>query len=158
MTTSQLVHKLAQRVELIGKPVKVYWNSREGYFSIVDPSTRRVALRHTRVELRDVTFRVSARGRDRVVRTGVKNVHAWACGTLVSSGWQGWVPAHDWDVVNYNPHKGPTFYYSQSGAPITTAAHVVLQNGHCLVEPERGVSCSGALPSRTASVPPGRAS
>jgi hypothetical protein len=66
----------------VGQKVQVYWNSHRKEYSIRDKETRRVVGHAELVHLHDVTLKVSEAGRQRVLKYGVKNMHAWAEGTL----------------------------------------------------------------------------
>lgn len=68
----------------IKKPVKVYRNLHRKCYSIMQGGL--VVAYATQLCLADVTFVVNEAGRQRVLRTGRKNVHAFAIGRLVHSG------------------------------------------------------------------------
>lgn len=104
------------------------------------------------VVLRDVAFRVSEAGRQRVLATGRKTVHAWAEGTL--EGWAGdtreastWAfnfsigmaacrfaraatPGPLSTPVTYDPRRFHTFVVRQSDAPVVQARQAVLSIHH----------------------------
>ena len=68
-----------------GDKVDVYWNSREEEWSIRSREKqdyRKVIFTTPFTVLLDPTFIVSVSGRQRVLRTGHKNVHAVVRGTL----------------------------------------------------------------------------
>ena len=68
-----------------GDKVDVYWNSREEEWSIRSrekQDSRKVIFTTPFTVLLDPTFIVSVSGRQRVLRTGHKNVHAVVRGTL----------------------------------------------------------------------------
>lgn len=67
--------------------VRCYWNLRLHCWSIQSLPTRRVIGHATKVLLSDVKFSVSEAGRQRVLREGSKNVHAFAVGTLIGAAW-----------------------------------------------------------------------
>jgi hypothetical protein len=90
--------------------VHVYFNLRTGLWSIRDPRTRRVVDHRAEVHLRDVRFRVSEAGRQRVLRDRRRAVHAWAEGELCDA------PAALVGAVRYNPYRAPTFEASTDGA------------------------------------------
>jgi hypothetical protein len=64
------------------------------------------------VTLSDVTFAVSQAGRERVLREGRKNVHAFVVGTLETPR------PIDGVAVAYNPRRAPGFV-TPDGAVIT---------------------------------------
>lgn len=63
------------------KPVEVYYNIRKKVFSVRQGG--RIMCHTERMRLKNVSFHVGERGRERVRETGVKNVHAYAKGYLV---------------------------------------------------------------------------
>lgn len=89
--------------------VRVYYNLRLKCLSVqamVGKSWK--VIRHAQtVSLVDVTFKVSEKGRQRVIKNKRKNVHAYICGTLVED-----MPKQDeWmDLITYNPYKLEKFY------------------------------------------------
>lgn len=111
-----------------GTPVRVYRNLRPGVptWSIQAkvrlPGTNfhgwRVMGHAFSLVLDRVTFRVYEAGRKRVLRTGVKNVHAYALGTLVQADQTVTVPEGATEAV-YHPRKYPHFF-----APDLRDAHV----------------------------------
>ena len=105
------------------------------------------------VVLRDVAFRVSEAGRQRVLATGRKTVHAWAEGTL--EGWAGDTREEGMSAlaarapvvfcrrfaraaapgplptpVTYDPRRFRTFVVRQSDAPVVQARQAVLSIHH----------------------------
>jgi len=108
-----------------GDLVEVYFNLHKKIFSVRLVKTRRVVLHTDSIILKDVTFKVSEAGRQRVLKEKRKNVHAWARGTFVEAGgcdlavWPGKVVR-----VKYNPYKYDTFV--TDFGPIHTASQAVL--------------------------------
>lgn len=85
------------------KPVKVYWNLHRECFSVQQDGL--VVCHADQVELRDVTFKVNQAGRQRVLKEGRKNVHAFIVGHLDEK-----FADRCWDVkVVYNPYKYDSF-------------------------------------------------
>jgi hypothetical protein len=112
--------------------VFVYWNLHRKVWSVKALSgyARGLVIGHGHaVWLRDVTGKVSAAGRDRVRREGVKHVHAGMVGTLDLGR-----PVkllHAWfleaEQVTYNPYKHDTFVFVGTGCkPFTAASECVL--------------------------------
>lgn len=62
---------------------KVYRNLNNGLISIAERSSGLVVAHCDSVTLKSVAFRVSDKGRERVVKEGRKNVHAFAFGYVV---------------------------------------------------------------------------
>ena len=83
------------------------------------------------VSLRDAEFRVSEPGRQRCIREGVRNVHAWGVGTeilRVGSNWrynQAPCPVGYRQAV-YDPWKGGTFVDSETLTPVLHADLVIM--------------------------------
>ena len=99
--------------------VHVYRNLTKGLWSIRSGG-RVVAHRH-RVTLESCIMRVREGGRQRVLREGHRNVHAWIEG----------VPTEDvldegLVEISYNPFLAPTFTVRPDFEPIHTARLVVL--------------------------------
>ncbi len=63
------------------QPVEVYRNLWRGGYSIRQGG--KVVAHSDYVVLLDAVFHVSEAGRQRILRTGVRNVHAWARGKLI---------------------------------------------------------------------------
>ncbi len=103
--------------------VTAYWNSHKGLYSVLDYKTRRVIDRSNDVFLINPNFVVRQGGRERVIREGKKNVHAFAVGYRPSK-----FTAEEWDVyytsgktwkdVTYNPYKNDTFVWKDTGEPV----------------------------------------
>lgn len=133
--------------------VKVFRNLTKGCYSIQarGPKGFRTVAHADSVMLDDVIFKVSEAGRQRVLETGKKQVHAFVCGELVGftgeprrqpddaetyaelinyrmllpETIEGWM--HDLiDIrgVHYNPRKAATFM--SGGSPIMVAGKVVM--------------------------------
>jgi hypothetical protein len=83
------------------------------------------------VSIKDARFVVSEAGRQRCIREGVRNVHAWVVGTevlRVGSNWtyaQAPCPASYRRAV-YDPWKGGAFVDAETLDPVLTADYVIL--------------------------------
>lgn len=89
--------------------VFVYFNLHRKCWSVkaLEGERKGRVIRHAQeLTLRDVTFKVSEAGRQRVIREQRKNVHAGAVGTLCDP-----VPRDNWERVSYNPYMSGAFYY-----------------------------------------------
>lgn len=122
-------------MNLVGKRVYVYRNLRHGHKPPKLYSIRYkgiVVARKEKVLLANVKFVVHERGRQRVLKTGQKNVHAYAVGTLVGKRGCMGIDADGKDFgirLSYDPYKAP-YFESQSGTPVKTAwAALLNQNG-----------------------------
>jgi hypothetical protein len=115
--------------------VFVYYNLQRRVFSIralEGPDKGRVVSHQAEVTLRDVTFKVSQAGRQRVLRERQKNVHAGVVGY-----WTGHVDPAVVDqavvAVTYNPYKYQSFVYCDNQQAIATAAAARLVNRQIFV-------------------------
>ena len=117
---------------------KVHWNlhlltySLSGY---IPGKGWRVVLHTDRIALQAVRPIVSETGRQRVIETRQKNVHAWLWGL------QYFIGGEYWDIVNglginpkdnnlsYNPYRSGKFFYNLGGVwvPLHDAHGVVLR-------------------------------
>ena len=103
--------------------VEVYWNLHKKCWSIRHAHGKLIADRPHRsyLEMEDVTWVVQQGGRERVLREGKKNVHAFARGTLIETkGFshhkrQGRGRAV---AVTYNPYKHSTFINVDEACPL----------------------------------------
>lgn len=86
--------------------VQVYYNLHKHCWSIKDVKLGRVIDHRTNLVLTDCVFRVSERGRQRVLETKQKNVHASVVGYLTTEDSQSYV---DQSNVWYNPYKTDKF-------------------------------------------------
>ena len=97
--------------------VQIYRNLRTGNFSVRDAKTRKVITHLDSFILRDVKYKVSEAGRQRVLKEKRKNVHAWVEGSLVSK--KAIVALNDKDrglwEVRYDPYKRKYFYMYYNG-------------------------------------------
>jgi hypothetical protein len=73
--------------------------------------------------MKDCTFFVSAKGRERTLRSGQRNVHAWVIGEPKYIA-----PAtmKSWKKAIYDPWKGPDFVDSVTLQPVYSAAWVYM--------------------------------
>lgn len=112
----------------------VYWNLHKHLFSVRDTRTGRVAHHARRVDLRDVTFAVGAKGRERVLAERRKNVHAGARGEVAAIDGGTFDPA-GWEGVTYNPYRHATFVRVADEAPVSGADEVamVIEDGKARV-------------------------
>lgn len=117
-------------------PIKVfvYRNLHRGGFSIRDAKTRRVIGHASELLIRDPEFVVSEKGRQRVLRTGVRNVHAGIVGYLAIE------PKHfakagmqTWEQVYYNPFSKGYFCKVPSGREVWAANYALCQEGKVFV-------------------------
>jgi hypothetical protein len=125
-----------------GQRVAVYYNLHYHVFSIKAGGKSGLLFSHASCcELTDVTFEVECKGRERAIRQGCKNVHAYVIGTLQRLCW-GYsddmvqcqttcikASAIASSAVTYNLHPDhPQFYYKDAPSyiPVTRAKSVIL--------------------------------
>ena len=84
--------------------VMVYYNLHKNMWSIKSLKTGRVFGHANTVILSDVKPKVSESGRQRVLNTKQKNVHAGIVGTLESTIDAIYI-IKDYDEITYNPYK-----------------------------------------------------
>ena len=97
---------------------KVYYNLHKKCLSV---QFKGKVIEHTiSICLKDVIFKVSQKGRERVLREKRKNVHAFVCG----------IPDDGWPIdqnerkVTYNPYKFNSFVYADNLEPVYKAKWV----------------------------------
>lgn len=91
-----------------GQRVRVYVNlHKQGRFSVVDMKTGLVCGYTSSCLLKDAIFHVSESGRQKVIDTKTKMVHAWVRGTYVGSELER--PETTKTEVKYNPYANKGF-------------------------------------------------
>lgn len=104
---------------------RVYRNLHHGdAFSIMENGI--VIERLENLEAWGITFKVSEAGRQRVIRKGQKNVHAFACVERyrkIKRSTEGR------SAITYNPYQAGHFVVD--GEPIHTASKVIFTGGRC---------------------------
>lgn len=110
-----------------GTPVDIYWNLHKKCFSVKSrarDSYGRVIAHAQNIGLTAVTFVVSEKGRQRVLREQRKNVHACLRGTWTATPRAGGAP------ITYDPYTNTTFM--RSDQPIHQAKTLTgtIHNGH----------------------------
>jgi hypothetical protein len=126
--------------------VFVYWNLHKDVYSLRGTDGRVVA--HTSaIHIADASFPVSQSGREQVLASGHKNVHAGVRG----SGQQAKRRPHlhqlrGWRRVTYNPHKYDSFITASDERPVVGASEVwmVIVDGRPRVY-ARGIEYKSAL-------------
>lgn len=76
--------------------------------------------------LEAVEFKVSEAGRQRCIREGVRNVHAWAVGRETDRGWGRIDRPVGWRTAVYDPFKGGSFVDAETLEPVTLVAWAIL--------------------------------
>lgn len=104
--------------------VKIYWNLRRDCWSIQHKG-KVIGYADTAI-LQDVTFKVSEKSRQRVIREKKKNVHAFACGTLVEKNVE--KPESMNRAISYNPYRFSFFFDKASLQPVQSSDKLFLGN------------------------------
>src|SRR5690606_22096230 len=110
----------------VGQRVKVYRNlNKPEFFSIMaadGPAAGRVLGYAKAVEIANVTFRISQKSRERLLRDKRRNVHAFAVGTLVSVADELPADSLSWARITYQPYtQGFFFDRNQPQQPVQGA-------------------------------------
>lgn len=105
--------------------VFVYYNLHRHLWSVKCLKTGRVVYHTRNLTLTQCEFRVSKRGRERVLQEKRKNVHAGVVGTLIALDHR---PSnfHAKREVTYNPYKYETFVSKLDSSPVYQADTVVM--------------------------------
>jgi hypothetical protein len=117
---------------MLNSKVYVYFNLHTRSWSIRSreaPNYGLVIAHAPHVVLKDCTFRVGEKLRQRVIATGKKNVHAGVAGTLISFDNCQTVPSSPYAgivSVSYNPFKSAHFIDRATNAAIYGADGVAL--------------------------------
>ena len=113
-----------------GQVVEVYRNLNNGLLSIRDYKTKHVLAHCETVELQGVQFKISQKGRERVLREKRKNVHAFAIGRYMGNP-QAFSGQRQ---LTYNPYKYTSFVNKESLRPVQSADYAFLaKDGMILV-------------------------
>ena len=105
------------------RKVRVYWNLHKNCFSVKQNG---IVKAHTDwVCLKGVEFKVSQKGRERVLREKRKNVHAYAVGYIASVIDNDNEPGEEYRVT-YNPYKNETFVTFADGWEVDLASTATL--------------------------------
>lgn len=123
--------------------VQVYRNlNRPGITYSVRDVNSRLVLGHTDcILLGNCTFTVSQKGRQRVLDTGHKNVHAWIEGNYLGPYYEGWKqdygPKKDSHMVYYNPwdyEEFTAFQFCRDYDPDHPTANIIESAGLVLID------------------------
>ena len=121
--------------------VEVYFNLHKYIWSVRSARTGRVILHTDKVHIRDPEFVVRQAGRNRVLREGKKNVHAFVRGdaTYFDDFDPDYHPNYlDYTLVSYNPYKFDTFVDVHDTTPVRKAKRAMLEVRPCLNLGEQG--------------------
>lgn len=108
---------------LQGRRVRVHWNVRRLCWSVLAKVGRswKLLAHAASIDLENVRLTVHEGGRQRVLKTGRKNVHAWLEGDVTD------FVGKAKTAVRYNPRRDVAFVDDQ-GRPVRTAWYAVLRS------------------------------
>jgi hypothetical protein len=92
-----------------GQMVKVYYNLHNGLFSIKCKESGLVLAHGEHIQIKDPVFKVSEKGRQRVLAEGKKNVHAYVIGSFWGTGELDRDVRSQYDGIYYNPKTQDRF-------------------------------------------------
>ena len=107
-------------------PVRVYYNLRSKLWSVQDRRTCRVVDHLALLTVRNAKFVVRPAGRQKVLDTKVKNVHAFVVGEWDGTSFVPEIDATTHEKVGYNPFRSAHFETKPEGAPVESADEVVM--------------------------------
>lgn len=114
-----------------GQQVEIYRNlNKPGItYSVRDAKTGLVLGHASSLLLSRCKFIVNQRGRDKVVRTKRKSVHAWISGSfcVIHAGDDKYFG--NGTMVSYNPYTNLYFELAESGEPVIGASLIYIQEG-----------------------------
>lgn len=111
----------------VGQPVEVYYNIKKHVYSIRDKKSGLVVCHAKSVTLKNAVFKISQKGRERVLREGVKNVHAYVVGELLSTD-QELSDFIGLKAVYYNPKKTSHFVDIETSLPVNESPLIHCQD------------------------------
>lgn len=105
--------------------VDVYYNLHKHTFSIKEKG--RVVAHADTLAISGARFVVQPAGREKVIREGRKNVHAFVRGQLDRT--RRTPNLTGYRKASYNPYKAPYFVDAETGDKLTKAESVILHEG-----------------------------
>lgn len=94
------------------------------------------------VSLKNARFVVHEHGRQRCIREGTRNVHAWVVGEeilrVTAGGYSTTHPPKSYRRAVYDPFKGSTFVDAETLRPVTCAPLVIMAGKDVYYVPEEG--------------------
>ena len=109
-----------------GVKVKVYFNLHNKTFSVASgqgSNYGKVLFYSNNIILDNVRFSVGEKGRDKVLKSKRKNVHAFCYGTLSKKNIND-ITVHQ--AVSYNPYTAGYFYYINNNKKIDNCDHLIM--------------------------------
>jgi hypothetical protein len=108
----------------------VYYNLHKHVFSLKNNKTKKVEMRSQAVVMKDCVFKVSEKGRQRVLKTQQKNVHAGVLGEVVKTDidMNDALSIVDFVELTYNPYLFDSFVVKETQERVQGAVEVLLLN------------------------------
>lgn len=106
----------------------IYFNLHKKKWSTKNWKTKRVDGHCDLIVVNNATFKVSEKGRQRVLKTKQKNVHAGVLGTIRCKDKTLLWDINSFTEVTYNPYKYDSFVVKSTGVPIKGADRLVMIN------------------------------
>ena len=106
-----------------GQKVRVYWNLHKKCFSVMslEKEKKGLVVAHVNeLNLDNPVFKVSEKGRQRVLKEKKKNVHAFVEGTITKK------VSPIAEQIKYNPYRLP-FFHTEDGTKVETRNIAILQ-------------------------------
>ena len=119
------------------KKVRVYFNLHKNLFSVQQKNNKGnwVVVAHKfGIALKDLTFKVSEAGRQRVLKEKKKNVHAFIEG-FVDDNFA--MPPRKFHQVHYNPYKFNSFFTFQKADSVNPIPVKFSKSGFLIVEQKK---------------------
>lgn len=125
---------LKNRSLKVGQSVEVYYNLHKDIFSIRDKKTKLVLAYADTVYLKDVTFKVNQKLREKTIETKRKRVHAFVVGQFLNA------EEITFDISKsksayYNPYITKTFIDFDTKEPLTNASIAYCENKRVFYQP-----------------------
>ena len=121
LESEQQLEKSAEFLD-VDKPVEVYFNLQKKCWSVRQDGIVRYHTNY--VFMRDAEFKVSQKGRDRVLREKRKNVHAVIKGFLHTPTDMPKAIDAEFTYITYNPYKYHSFVRTDTEHSVKTAKWV----------------------------------
>ena len=146
MMTKPFANTFEEQAKLIDptKPVRVYRNLHRNCFSV----KQGVVRFHTdKIYLKDVSFVVSEKSRQRVIIEKRKNVHAFVVGTLTDmrTFLTAKMEFNEHGEIRYNPYKSGFFNTTSTGLPVVSSETCLLHRRDGLRVEARGLNFKNPL-------------
>ncbi len=117
-----------------GQQVSCFWNLHKDVFSmestILERGKKRklVCMHGNEFIMTDVTFKVYEKGRQRVLNSGQKNVHAYVKGKFIGETKSATFLQEGMREAYYNPFNQATFTDKETGEVLESASVVLMVN------------------------------